>query len=139
MPIIELNKVIEQEIISFRPDAVFTHFEFDANHDHRLVYRSVCMATRPGAKHLVGQVICFETPSSTEWNFNAPFQPNYFEQLSQRDVEMKWQSLACYESEIRDYPHPRSEEGITILAKYRGMQAGVEYAEAFQIIRNIAK
>jgi hypothetical protein len=33
---------------------------------------------------------------------------------------------------VRDFPHPRSPEILTGLAAYRGGQAGMKYAEAFQ-------
>ena len=40
-----------------------------------------------------------------------------------------------YETEIKDFPFPRSKDGIITLAKYRGMQSGYKFAEAFKIIR----
>lgn len=33
---------------------------------------------------------------------------------------------------MRDYPHPRSSEALAGLATYRGGQAGMKYAEAFE-------
>jgi hypothetical protein len=35
---------------------------------------------------------------------------------------------------MRDFPHPRSEEIVRGLAAYRGGQAGIKYAEAFQTV-----
>lgn len=35
---------------------------------------------------------------------------------------------------MRDYPHPRSEEVVRGLSALRGAQAGVEYAEAVQVV-----
>ena len=40
-----------------------------------------------------------------------------------------------YKSEIHNFPHPRSEEGLLLLSKYRGMFAGFEYAEAFYMLK----
>lgn len=137
LPIIELNKVIEKELAQYGPDTVLTHAEHDVNNDHRIVYRSVSMATRPVGTQPVPAVLCFETPSSTEWNFSSPFEPNHFEVLSAEDVALKWKALECYESETSAYPHPRSREGIETLARYRGIQAGVSFAEAFRIVRTI--
>ena len=37
--------------------------------------------------------------------------------------------------EIKNFPYPRSEEGIHSLAKYRGIQCANYYAEAFRLIR----
>lgn len=139
VPILDLNKIIEDEVARFLPDTLITHSEHDVNNDHRIIYRSVLMATRPVWEHQVSTLLCFETLSSTEWNFSSPFEPNYFEPLSAAEVALKSDALACYESEVREYPHPRSKEGIETLARYRGVQAGVPYAEAFRIIRTIVK
>lgn len=139
LPILDLNKIIEDELAQYGPDTILTHSEDDVNNDHRIVYRSVLMATRPGGLHHVPNVLCFETQSSTEWNFSSAFAPNYFEVLSAEDVALKWKALECYESETRKYPHPRSREGVETLARYRGLQAGTSYAEAFRIIRTIVR
>jgi LmbE family N-acetylglucosaminyl deacetylase len=137
VPILELNQIIEKEIANHSPDTVLTHSEHDVNNDHRIVCRSVSMATRPVGSHQVPTLMCFETPSSTEWSFISPFEPNHFELLSVEDLALKWKALACYESETQEYPHPRSREGIETLARYRGMQVGVPYAEAFRIVRTV--
>ena len=137
MPIIDINKLIESEIKDFKPQTVLTHSEFDNNNDHRIVYRSTMMATRPGIFIGLDKVISYEVPSSTEWSFSDVFQPNLFEVLDQKHIEKKWQALKCYESEIFPYPHPRSYEGLIALSKYRGIQAGVKFAEAYRIIRSI--
>ncbi|MDA8958839.1 PIG-L family deacetylase [Akkermansiaceae bacterium] len=136
-PILEINKIIEKEIRNFKPDTVFTHSEKDANNDHVVVNKSTMMATRPGAVSGVKRVYTYEILSSSEWKFTDVFDPNYFESLTHEQVKLKCKSLAAYESEIKDYPYPRSEEGIVVLAKYRGMQANLPYAEAYKLIRSI--
>ncbi len=133
--ILDLNKAIEQEIASFLPNTILTHFEHDTNNDHRIVFRSVSMATRPGASSSVQSLLCFETLSSTEWNFAEAFTPTHFESLERKDVDAKWDALACYESEVREFPHPRSRLGVETLARYRGMQSGVAFAEAYKTVR----
>ena len=137
MPILDINKIIEAEIKDFKPQVILTHAEFDNNNDHRIVFRSTMMATRPGVFNELNKVISYEIPSSTECAFSQVFQPNLFEVLEQKHIEKKWEALKCYESEIFPYPHPRSYEGLMALSRYRGMQAGVEFSEAYQIIRSI--
>ncbi|MBN38064.1 MAG: GlcNAc-PI de-N-acetylase [Opitutae bacterium] len=138
-PILEINKIIEKEISDFEPDTVFTHSEKDTNNDHVVVSRSTMMATRPGAFSCVERVYAYEILSSSEWKFTEAFEPNYFEELTREQVELKWKSLAAYRSEIKSFPYPRSEEGILTLAKYRGMQGNIFYAEAYKLIRQIQK
>jgi len=137
--IIDINKIIEKEIQDFKPDTVFTHSFEDTNNDHIIVHRATQIATRPGSGTFVEKVYTYEVLSSSEWRFTHTFSPNYFESLSKKDVRNKWSALAEYESEIKEYPYPRSEEGIFSLAKYRGLQSGNAYAEAFKLIRQIIK
>ena len=137
--IIDINKIIEKEIKSFKPDTVFTHSDVDTNNDHSVVHRATQIATRPGSETFVEKVYAYEVLSSSEWRFTHTFSPNYFVALSKDDVKNKWLALSEYKSEIKEFPYPRSEEGIITLAKYRGMQSANTYAEAFKIIRQIIK
>lgn len=52
-------------------------------------------------------------------------------------MDLKVEALKEYDVEMRDFPHPRSYEGVKALAKVRGMTVGVPYAEAFEIIRRV--
>jgi LmbE family N-acetylglucosaminyl deacetylase len=52
-------------------------------------------------------------------------------------LDRKIAALACYETENRAYPHPRSPEGLLVYAKKRGMEVGLEAAEAFVVLRDI--
>ena len=51
--------------------------------------------------------------------------------------EEKIRAFEQYETEIREYPHPRSKEGIRILAQYRGLECGKKFSEAFILVRKI--
>jgi LmbE family N-acetylglucosaminyl deacetylase len=139
VPIISINKIIEEAISGFCPDTVFTHSAYDANSDHKIVSNSTIMATRPGAKNHVSKLMSYEVLSTSEWAFINTFMPNYFEELSEDELNLKWQALAIYESEVKSYPFPRSSEGIRAKAMVRGMQAGYKYAEAFQLIREFKR
>tara|TARA_B100001250_G_C19798976_1_gene790088 strand:- start:1223 stop:1918 length:696 start_codon:yes stop_codon:yes gene_type:complete len=137
--LIEINKIIESEINEFKPDTIFTHSDNDTNNDHRIVFKSTLIATRPGSNYFVKNLYSYEVLSSSEWNFTEAFQPNYFQELSEEDIQKKWEALKKYKTEIKDFPYPRSYEGIKILANYRGMQSNNTYAEAFKMIRQIQK
>jgi len=139
VPIIIINKIIEDSIRDFKPDTVITHSSNDANNDHKIVFNATIMATRPGAQNHVSRLLSYEVLSSSEWAFLNTFNPNYFEEISEEDLARKWQALNLYESEVRSYPFPRSSEGMRALAMTRGMQAGVAYAEAFHLVREFIK
>jgi len=139
VPIIQINKIIEEEIQIFQPDTIFTHSYEDTNNDHRIVHRATQMATRPGIFKKLESVFSYEVLSSSEWRFSEVFKPNYFESLSDNDIENKWLALNEYASEIKNFPFPRSKDGIYTLAKYRGLQCSHSYAEAFKLIRKFVR
>ena len=97
------------------------------------------MATRPGVFKKLESVFSYEVLSSSEWRFSEVFKPNYFESLSDNDIENKWLALNEYASEIKNFPFPRSKDGIYTLAKYRGLQCSYSYAEAFKLIRKFVR
>lgn len=144
--LIELTQDVEKKIKDLKPERVYTHSKHDLNLDHQLVAKAVLTATRPGVTS-VREVYAFEVPSSTEWAFNNGFKPNIFEDIScyckgwydsseiPTYLDMKLKALHCYESELRPFPHPRSEEVVRALAAWRGATAGVSAAEAFEVYR----
>jgi N-acetylglucosamine malate deacetylase 1 len=68
------------------------------------------------------------------WN-NLTFNTISFVRLEKRHIDKKYEALIEYNSqEGRDY---FSKEFIYSLAKTRGVQIGVDYAEAFDVIRLI--
>ena len=71
-PIIEINKILEEEINKYKPNIIFTHSENDTNNDHRVIYKSTMMATRPGIFKSLELVMSYEVLSSSEWNFSEP-------------------------------------------------------------------
>jgi LmbE family N-acetylglucosaminyl deacetylase len=135
VPILEINRIIEKTIYSFKPDTVLTHSATDANNDHRIVFRSTIMATRPCADVGVTRLLTYEVLSSSEWSFSETFMPSRFEKIEEIDLDIKCQSLYAYKTEVRDFPFPRSEQGVRALAMHRGAQSGLPLAEAFCLIR----
>tara|TARA_Y100000361_G_C11138426_1_gene333536 strand:+ start:347 stop:1024 length:678 start_codon:yes stop_codon:yes gene_type:complete len=131
---LEVNKIIEKEISIFQPDTVFTHSDCDSNQDHHIVYNSSIIATRPGSG--VNNLISYEVLSSTEWGFSDPFCPNLFFSLSDGNVDQKVEAMKFYDTEVKEFPYPRSSKGIRSLANFRGLQSGHESAEAFKIVRS---
>jgi len=132
---LELTKKIEEAIITLNPQIILTHSNKDLNVDHQKISNATITACRPMPKSKVKQLLFFEIPSSTEWNFNsnkANFNPSKFFDIGSF-VEKKLKAIKIYKSEIRQYPHPRSLDGIRTLSKYRGQCIGVKYAEAFEV------
>lgn len=128
----EINKKITDIVEKVNPKIIYTHFEDDINKDHHFVFNAVMVATRPIKRKI--KVVCFETMSSTEWNYKA-FIPNLYVNI-EKFIDKKIEAFSRYSAEVKKYPHPRSKEGIRIWAKKRGIEVCLEYAEAFMIIRS---
>ena len=77
----------------------------------------------------------YETLSETEFNFikKTSFNPNLFVNISDQ-LDDKIKAMQIYESEMGNFPFPRSEKTIRSLAAFRGSQSGYEAAEAFELI-----
>ncbi len=139
VPLLEVVKLVEEDISDSRPDVVYTHHGGDLNIDHRITHQAVLTATRPLVGQRVREVYAFEVPSSTEWSFQRvgePFRPNVFRDISST-LELKLKALSTYESEVRAFPHPRSLEAIEAIAKRWGSTAGCAAAEAFELVRSV--
>src|SRR3990167_1441350 len=135
VPLLNIVKIMEREIRLFQPEVIYTHSRADLNIDHQLTARSVLTATRPGTSP-VRDLYAFRIPSSSEWAFPDEFQPNVFVDIH-RTLERKIEALACYDTELRPFPHPRSPEALRHRAAVDGMTCGLPAAEAFQLIRSI--
>lgn len=139
--LLDIIKIIEKEKEAFVPNIIFTHHGGDVNIDHQRTFEAVLTATRPMEHEKAQTIITFETPSGTEWRASTDprhFTPNMFIEISKENLDAKIKGMESYEFEKRAYPHPRSPEALTILAKQRGLTVGKYYAEAFNIVRTIS-
>jgi len=137
--LLDVTIAVEKLIRQYEPDTIFTHHGGDVNIDHQITHRAVVTACRPQQGNPVKTILCFEVPSSTEWQFpgSAPsFNPNWFIDISQTLVKKK-AALDCYAAEMRKWPHSRSIQAVEHLARWRGATIGVDAAEAFILGRQI--
>jgi LmbE family N-acetylglucosaminyl deacetylase len=138
---LDIVKKIEASVMQVAPQIVYTHWAGDVNIDHQIVHHAAVTACRPLPGTTVESILCFEVPSSTEWQAAGsapPFVPNWFVDVSAA-LDAKLRALEAYRSEMRPWPHPRSIAAVTHLARWRGASVGVEAAEAFMLGRRILK
>lgn len=141
VPHLELVQFIENIILETKAETIITHHPSDLNNDH-LHTSLACQAAarlfqRRSDTAPLKELLFMEVPSATEWALNrsvSPFSPNTFIQLGKECLSKKIEALSCYRGVMRDYPHPRSREAMEGLAAYRGGQAGLLYAEAFESV-----
>lgn len=134
--LLDIVKVIEQVKTEVSPEVVYTNHGGDLNVDHRLTFEAVLTACRPLPGEPVRRILSFEVASSTEWSppSRQAFMPNVFVELGDL-LAVKLEAMACYKSEVREYPHPRSLEAVRRQAELWGVKAGLKAAEAFVLIR----
>ena len=145
VPLLKIIERIESTLRSFPPDVVFTHHIGDLNIDHSLTAKATLTALRPGCFPSVKKVFAYEVPSSTEWSayqIEPCFRPNVYVKLispfsshKPNFIRKKIEAFSKYTSEIKLFPHPRSDNGILARAQYWGTVFGTRKAEAFQLIR----
>jgi LmbE family N-acetylglucosaminyl deacetylase len=139
VPFIDLTQMIESILDDIQPHVVYTHFPGDVNADHGLVARATWTACRPYARPQLRRFAVFETPSSTEWAWpvnDSSLQPNLFVDITET-LDTKIAAMECYQSELRDYPHPRSSRSLRERAAFWGSQVGRLAAEPFRILRDV--
>jgi LmbE family N-acetylglucosaminyl deacetylase len=140
IPLLKIIKEVEKYLAKINPHIVYTHYENDLNIDHRLTFQAVITACRPCNDFCPEEVYSFEVLSSTEWQskLRKHFNPNFYVDIK-NSLKRKIEALKKYKSEIRRYPHSRSPRGVEALAHYRGLEAGLESAEAFYLVKKIKK
>ena len=139
LPHVEVNRIVEAQIRDFAPARLYTPHP-DVNLDHRALFDSVAVATRPTPEQGVRRLYTYAPTSSTEWT-PAPlnwFVPNWFVDIGST-VERKVAAFAHYETERREYPHPRSDRAIRAAAEFYGASCGCEHAEPFVLIRGVER
>jgi LmbE family N-acetylglucosaminyl deacetylase len=138
-PIVEITQTMEKVLREVKPEIVYTHHWGDLNRDHRVVSEAAQVACRPVGAEYPRRLICFETPSSSEWGTPDPgsvFTPTRFVDVT-ATIERKLSAMACYKSECRPAPHPRSLEALRARAAMWGSVIGRPYAEAFVVLREV--
>ena len=139
LPLLDVIKVVEKHVKRLQPSVVYTTFSGDVNIDHQICFRAVVTACRPQPGMSVTTLLTCETLSSTEWQPSVgctQFSPNFFIDIG-ATLSIKLKALEAYQTELREWPHPRSISAVENLAKYRGSSVGIHAAEAFMLARCI--
>lgn len=139
VPYIELSSAIQKVVDHVRPEIVYTTPRSDINLDHRIVYDCSLVACRPlpgsSVRRLLSYEICTTTRYGTPTGAGA-FSPNVFVDITDY-LDKKIEIMKLYQTELCQYPHPRSVEGIRIYAQERGFSVGLNAAECFELIREL--
>jgi LmbE family N-acetylglucosaminyl deacetylase len=139
-----LNSIINrtrQAVERVQPEIVYLVHEGDVHSDHGVVFTATMAVCKAFYMRSLGirRILSYETLSSTE--AAAPhhcraFVPNVTIETTPF-MERKVEIMELYRSEIQSEPFPRSPSAMRALARYRGAAIGVDYAEAFVLIRDV--
>jgi LmbE family N-acetylglucosaminyl deacetylase len=121
-----VRQEILEELVRLRkklePDLVLLPALSDIHQDHHVIAMEGLRAFK------FASILGYELPMNT-----ITFQHACFVELKASQVQKKVESLTCYKSQrFRNYAN---EDFVRSLAKVRGVQAGVDYAEAFEVLR----
>lgn len=139
-PINELQEKLIEVLDLIKPNVVYLPSPWDFNFEHRLVFDLVEMSTKAYYSPYIEEIIAYEIPSSSDAAFATyrSFLPNMYINVED-EISEKIKLINAYETEMHDFPHPRSEEYVKALAQKRGGEAGLKYAEAFHLLRRIER
>lgn len=121
-----------------KPEVIYVLNRSDAHSDHRILFDAVMACTKSFRYPSLREILMYECISETEFAPALPekaFLPNCFIDITET-LNEKIDLMQIYKSELGEHPFPRSERNITALATFRGASCGVEYAEAFHIIKS---
>lgn len=135
MTLTDIITPLEQIVRETRPQLVYTQHGGDINRDHEVLFKALLVAVRPMESYIEA-VYSFDTASSTEWAFPRTFVPDTWVDITET-LGLKLEAMACYRSEVRPYPHPRSLTALENRAKAWGNQTCLDVAEVFMTVRRV--
>ena len=130
----KISKIFQE----VEPEIIYVLNRSDAHSDHRILFDAVMACTKSFRYPFMREVLMYECISETEFApvlHEKAFLPNCFVDVT-RQMDEKIRLMRIYKSELGEHPFPRSERNIRALATFRGATCGVEYVEAFQILKS---
>ncbi|HWF89272.1 MAG TPA: PIG-L deacetylase family protein [Pyrinomonadaceae bacterium] len=142
IPMDEIIGALRDAITQSKPDCVYVNHSGDVHSDHRVLFEATMSVLKPfySGRHGVKRVLSYEVFSSTDAapvNPARAFLPNVFTDVTEF-LEKKLEIMGLYESELQPSPLPRALDSLRALARVRGATIGVEYAEAFMLVREVS-
>jgi LmbE family N-acetylglucosaminyl deacetylase len=141
LPLASLIVALQKCLAQIRPECVFIPNRSDVHSDHRVVFHALSAVLKPIYMCSLGvnRILACESISETDAAPPLPecaFLPTVFVDVGET-FERKMEIMGLYKSEIHAEPLPRSPSSIRAQARFRGSTIGVEYAEAFMLVREI--
>lgn len=130
-----ISKTIEETL----PHTIYLPYRYDVHSDHKIVFDAAMSCTKSFRTESIKRLLCYETLSETDFNLDlnhTQFSPNVWVDINDF-LDKKINILKTYQSELLEFPFPRSVEAVEALAKVRGVQCNAKAAEAFMLLKEI--
>ena len=140
-PTSKLVEKVSSIFKTFKPDEILLPHPGDIHSDHKIIFEVALSSAKWFRYPSIKRILTYETISETDFGSdprNLSFKPNTFVDIT-KHLEKKLEILKIYESEIGEFPFPRSIEAVKAQAKLRGSQSGFMAAEAFYLIKDLIK
>jgi LmbE family N-acetylglucosaminyl deacetylase len=127
-----LVRLVEDAILEVKPDVIMTMGP-SFHLDHSIVYETVIAATRPTFNHKTETIYIMENPTYVHKLYRTDMDnPNVYVELNEDIIKEKIKAFKdIFKSQIRPMDNYLSSNGMYNWAKYRGIEARCEFAEAF--------
>jgi LmbE family N-acetylglucosaminyl deacetylase len=138
-PMGEIISKISNVLNELKPNIIYLPFKNDVHSDHRKIFEAAYSCTKSFRYPFIKKIYMMETLSETEFACfqDANFIPNVFNDIS-KYFSKKLEIMKIYQSEIAEFPFPRSLENIEAIGKFRGATSNCKYAEAFVLLKEIS-
>jgi LmbE family N-acetylglucosaminyl deacetylase len=137
----ELIERIREAIAEIKPEVIYVVHDGDVHSDHHAVFQATFCVLKAFYMRKLGvrAALSYETLSSTEAappQFARMFVPTVYRDITAH-LDRKIEIMGLFATETQPDPLPRGPSAIRALARFRGASIGVEYAEAFMLIREV--
>lgn len=137
IPVLDVTAFLEKIVRQIQPNIVYTHHYSELNRDHRIACEATSVAVRPFHCPSLERLLCFTVDTIVQTGQGLP-QYNVFVDIGDT-LEIKLKAMQAYETEVREYPHPRSLAALRHAACRNGSLVGLKAAEVFHMILELKR
>lgn len=130
VPSFDITSRLDHVIDSFKPDEVFINYR-SLHQDHIKMYECALASIRLREGYAPRMVALYEYPFATTQV--GPIGGGFMYHDITDCIDGKVGLFEMYSSQIRQTPSPLNSDGIKALARIRGVECGVGYAEKFYV------
>lgn len=138
VPTHSMISAMEEIIRDWEPDWVVIPDPRGFHQEHRFISKAALAAMRPNGGtgwHRPPVVAIYEEPFDS-WTLGTDrFYPTLHVSLTADQLDRKCEAMLAHVSQVRPSPSERSPRTLRGMAMLRGGQAGVEFAEAYEVRR----